>query len=157
MVQIRSLESTTVKQIGLKELVVAIELNFKTPEMPHFHRIVSCVGQLITMSCQSGRFKPSFSLALFQIPDSWGDAVDVETHLKYKDAELPFLRLPNIDLTPSLRKLQRKLPPSPKGLYWTPTEQEILKAVVEPLVALQDETTRKLPSGVCSKSWRLGP
>lgn len=157
MVQIRSLEATSVKQIGLKEVVVAIELHFKSPQMPNFHRTVSCVGQVVSMSCQSGRFKPTVSLAKYDIPRFWGDSVDADSQLLYKDAELPFLRSPNIALAPSLLKAQRKLPPSPNGLYCIPTELEILKSAVEPLVALQDEATNQLPSGVCPRYWRLGP
>jgi len=143
--KIRKIENTAAKQIPLKEFVVAIEIAFKTDSLP-FRRSVGCIGQIVSMSCQSGRFVPTFSLALYDLPHPLDIAV--ESEVQYAGVELAYSRSPCVDLVGDLKEAQKKLQPSPGGRYRTPTDQEVLRQCIKPLLDVQDIVSL---SGVCCK------
>jgi len=147
MLKIRKLENMKVQQLPLKEFVVSLELLYKTPSMPGFARVVRCIGQLVSMSCKSGRFEPTFSLACFSLPDGLKVPVDADQPLRYLGLELDYVRSGLVEVTGSLQSSREKFPPARRGRYYIPTEQEILLDLIQPLLVFQ-ETGRVLPAGV---------
>ena len=96
VVKVRLLEHTTSQRIALKEIVVAFELSHQTTATaPWVHR-VSCIGQLVTTSLQSGRFDPTFSLAMFEVPVDIACDRAIEDAIPYAGHGCSYLRHPKV-------------------------------------------------------------
>lgn len=147
MLKIRRFEGVKVQQLPLKEFVVSLELLYKTSSMLGFTRVIGSIGQLASMSCKSGRFEPTFSLALFNLPDCLQSPVDADQPLRYPGLKLDYVRLPPVAVVGTLQSVQQKLPPAMRGRFHVPTEQEIFLDLIQPLLVLQ-EAGGLLPAGV---------